>query len=595
MISIGVALSGALGGCNRDALSPSQRGAVPRLAVDQPVALGATFIPSPPTSASGSSADYTVATVPDLTWVVVRADGGITLKQNPECSSQPPNYPCPGTSPTGAFSSSAPLTWGPVAVWAWSGSSGGWMKMRGTGGEGNESGSAVGLVYIEQAGGIAARISVPEPIRAWNALTGSGPASWLMAGGYTVSAIAIPSPFRVTESAPDSSGTVTYTAETVEGLQFINPLSFGAYGWPAGAADWRFYPGDSLPDKPDHSWPGWSIPQCEHKLVCRWAPPGPGRMQVGAYVETRLVYARSKPAPPPVCGTTGGFRAAVSGDCVPPSIEVLCKPNPVPHGATVQCEANARPGGDLQVTKWWFDDGAGHIIRSTADEDSAFYWGGPVVVGGTVHAEGTIDGRPAPPGSTTLSVTGRDWRFQYPAEPAPIWDRGDSLTYPPVHTYGERIGDGVFGKFWSGVVNTRTITLPLVGPNAGVSYYGSATIDGPLEIRINAGLQTGDPWYRAQRGPTPTRPNGCGKEFVERHATHTPRHESGHYAIARDFWTDKATADAFERAVAFSPDGSAALRAQRDSLIRILKARQAHHDSIDYGIQDCDPYPLPRR
>jgi hypothetical protein len=50
-----------------------------------------------------------------------------------------------------------------------------------------------------------------------------------------------------------------------------------------------------------------------------------------------------------------------------------------------------------------------------------------------------------------------------------------------------------------------------------------------------------------------------------------------------------------ESAVSFQDSTAAAINARMDSLFSELKIRQDQFDANDYGIQDCDPYPLPRR
>lgn len=132
------------------------------------------------------------------------------------------------------------------------------------------------------------------------------------------------------------------------------------------------------------------------------------------------------------------------------------------------------------------------------------------------------------------------------------------------------------------------------GPNEGMTFVGEIPEwRTPLLILINAGLDSSDPWYNAQIGPTSSRRNGCGKVFLEREAANTPRHESGHYRIAKGFWSEATVSTALESVVGFDTTG-AAIDARVDSLERALARLQSAHDSADAGTQDCDPYPLPR-
>jgi len=605
-VAILIASIAAASACDtRELVAPAARGIAPRASVDAAQALGTTLLAPPPNSAPGvatSNPYEQFATVPESSWVVVNVSGQVKLTWNAEpCArrqAEAPYWACQTGSPTGTFAPSSPWEGGPVSIrGSWSDGGTQLIGLRGSGGSGESGGSAVGLYYnstntpMTLSGRVAA-----NAVWAWDPNSGNGPFSWYMGGGYTVTATAVPSPFQVTESEPDADGYVTYTAEALYELQFLNPLDF-YWNPPAGAARWFFSFADPDSDIPDRSGWGWEVNECTNQLVCRFKPPTDvrGRMQATAYVETRAARARSSPRPSP-CGAFGGasFGADVASDCDPPRIEVVCKPNPVERAQFTQCEANARPRGDLQVTKWWFDDGAGHIIRPPdADGDSSFYWGGAVVIGGTVHAEGTIDGRPAVSGSTTLVVTDRHWKFTYPDEPSPIWDRGDSLTYPPVQAYGDTIGDGVLGTFWGGFISAQRTTLAQNGPNAGASYFSAASINGPLEIRLNAGLRPSDPWYKAQVGPNRRHPQGCGPAYLEREVPHTARHESGHYAIAKAFWSDPEIATRVERTVRFGPAGADELQAEITSVAALLKDRQAVFDAGDYGILDCDPYPVP--
>jgi hypothetical protein len=122
---------------------------------------------------------------------------------------------------------------------------------------------------------------------------------------------------------------------------------------------------------------------------------------------------------------------------------------------------------------------------------------------------------------------------------------------------------------------------------------GLPVFDLPLLILINAGLQPGDPWYNAQVGPSRRRPHGCGLTYLQREGPNAIAHEIGHYDVAAKFWTDSTTARAMESAVGFNRDTSAIV-GRFHALTDELKALQAVWDSNSYGIQDCDPYPLPR-
>jgi len=131
------------------------------------------------------------------------------------------------------------------------------------------------------------------------------------------------------------------------------------------------------------------------------------------------------------------------------------------------------------------------------------------------------------------------------------------------------------------------------GPNEDVYYARSmGWLDTPLRIWINAALLPDDPWYQAQRGRRPPRhPFGCGKEFVERMAAWVPSHEGQHYVIDRAYFQDTTTLKSLEATVGFGT--SAPIQAELDSIYARRKVLQDSLDARDYGIQDCEPYPLP--
>jgi hypothetical protein len=191
-----------------------------------------------------------------------------------------PFWPCQDESPFSEFGTE-PWYGGPLSVYAtYENGGGGAVRLRASGNSGEDGGSAVGLYYANQPGSLWGRVNMIAQW-AWDPIFGNGPYSWKVTGGYTVTATAVPSPFQVTESAPDASGVVTYTVEPLYGLHFSSPVR----GWPAGATFWEFYHGDALSDHPDLSRPGMSITECQFQLVCRFKPPAPGRVQVLAHLE----------------------------------------------------------------------------------------------------------------------------------------------------------------------------------------------------------------------------------------------------------------------------------------------------------------------
>jgi hypothetical protein len=239
------------------------------------------------------------------------------------------------------------------------------VLLRGTG-----ENAAVGL-YINDFPSTLDGFAKVNTLTSWDPNFGIMiPSYYKLSGGYTVAATMVPSPFRVTESAPDASGTVTYTAEPLYGLKFINPPLSGHL--PAGDLVWKFFPGDSLPDEPDFSWPGEYVYECERKIVCNYRPSGPGRMQVSAYVEMQTAYVRSKPAAPPA------------------TLAVACRPDTLVAGNTTVCTASATPSpASLTITSWAFvGDSLGVRLDSVGDFKT---WEFAPGVCGTVTVAGTLN------------------------------------------------------------------------------------------------------------------------------------------------------------------------------------------------------------
>jgi hypothetical protein len=413
-----------------------------------------------------------VGPVSDSTWVVVQVSGQFDARANPECAAQPPNWPCIFNSPASNFYEPAPFTSGPVQAWVVSTRTR-QVPLRGTGGAANTAGQAVGLYFGEAPGSLVV-LSAMQNFGTQNPNPVGPVSSWMFSGEYNATARRIPNPLTFSGGPTgDAGGAVTFTVETTAPLLFINPVGVPASA-PPGSVDWYFVPGDSVPLEYERTSQAWQVFSCWLRTTCTVTPPANlnGRMQVVAYVEGRLVigrsdYVRAKPSP---------------------KLELRCTPNTVKRYDGVVCEVTARPGGSLKVSKWWFDDGHGHIVRpSDPEQDSAFYWGGRMVVSGTVHVEGKIDDRVVPPDSAIITVEPRTWSFSYPAEPPHTFDRGDSLPYPPVTQYGQKIGDGVLGRFYGGRFRWGWVTIPR-GPNEGFAVMDvPPSVVTPLLIVINAG------------------------------------------------------------------------------------------------------------
>lgn len=318
-----------------------------------------------------------VAAVPENQWALVRVSGNWDVTQNPECGDQPPNWPC--NSPEHAYSPFDPnypdSEAGPVRLETESAGSVDALGVRGLGAGG------IALTRREFARVVLARSGLINPTVQKYGNTGPSIKSYLLDGSYTVTVTRIASPIRVTEGAAEADGSRTYTVESLYGLQFINP--FGSFD-PPGAVRWFFVPGENVdPTAPDSD-PPWTINECRNLTSCRWTPPGPGRVQVSASVETRRARARSSVRA--VCTGAQTFNA----DCAPPQLLVSCQPDLLVVGNKTTCTASTRPGVEFTVRSWHF---SGDSIPATADTAGDLKsWTFPPPVTGRVTVRAVISG-----------------------------------------------------------------------------------------------------------------------------------------------------------------------------------------------------------
>jgi hypothetical protein len=525
-----------------------------------------------------------LADVQDSAWVLVRVEGGVLETYNPACGSTPPAWGCSSSGPprlTGPFLQSGA---GMLDIWrTYEDGSGNLIQLLPPLGV-SEPQAMEGIALLSPTDNYTLsgrRRFTAEG--AWDPLSGTSVGQWLLTDQQTITVTKIPPPLQVTESAPDSDGVRTYTAEPLFGLSFRVPYDWG--GWaPAGAARWAFYPGDSLPDRPDHSWPGWQIPECDDQAVCRWNPPVAGRMQLRAYIETRAVDVRS----------TGGevrtLRLTCNGVDAPDSVVIE-------RGRDLDCVASSKPaGGTVSGEVWAFSDSLGHSIPGPRGEDE---WGGRMVVSGSISLTASVDGQsPSPSLTMRIHVSPRDWhgKLQFPDTVVIQSQKDTVLPYPPITRDSTELHDGDLGKF------KEPGFLASIGsgdgPNAGWRFLAALPqFTGKSEIHLNAGLDPRDPFWSAQTGVRPgtvfTRNNACGTDFMQRARREVRAHEIEHFNRAKTWYESPEAADRLEGMVKY---GEQPVQFDSTDWARVmapLEARQAAWDAENYLRVTCVLQPLP--
>jgi len=497
----------AAGGCDsRQPLGPATRSIARRASVEAPQALGGGFVPAPSNTspAAVSNPPYVnLLTLPESTWVVLNVTGNVQLTWNEAPCAQRaiemPNWACQNGSPLVNFAA-GPWEGGPVWLRTGEGS-GGQVRLRGTGGA--NSGAAIGLYYAAQAVTLTGHVNMtaqwaPDPN------FGNGPFSYHVSGGYSVAATAVPSPLQLTEGEPDSTGERPYTVEALYGLQFINPVGYPGH-IPAGATFWRFFPGDSVGDTPDRTGGGWDVRECQNQMVCRYRPPGPGRMQVQAYVEGQFADVRSKRAPGQ-CSTASSLRpdtsfaSGIRSVCAPavsPRLSVTCSP-PITRGTNVSCRAFVSPAMPFTIVRR--EATADRIaVTDTTHEDYAAgdtaEWSGVAIASSRVRITAVISQEGSATtvsGTSRFSVRERPWTAYQIVRPTVLHEIQATqmkLVPPPF---------GVM-NLTEFSYNTTPVASVTSGPNAGVLYFADQLqfAGGIATINLHPALYgrfSGDPW-----------------------------------------------------------------------------------------------------
>lgn len=474
-----------------------------RTALSEPVSLGSNLLPPPPNTSGAPGTAVTLGTIPANTWVVFQVSGSISGSWNPDCSSRPPAWPCAAGAMVQPFTSGAD-PYAPVTItytYEEGGTHAGRVLLRGT-----SENSAVGLYQLSLPSTLAGFVKA-NTLTSWDPNFGVMIPSYInLSGGYTVTATMVPSPFRVTESTPDESGIITYTAEPLYGLQFSNPYPFGHL--PPGDLVWKFFPGNSLSDEPDHSWPGWYMYDCERKLVCRFRPPVPGRMQVSAFVERQTAYVRSKPA------SAGCFAATPSnGGCgEQPKLVLVCNEQreniTLVRGSDISCAPQSDPEGTPVTVSGWQFKSATYTYPEDGDEPITDpEWAGKMVMSGTITVTAKV-GASTTDQTASLTVTVTP-RTTAPDQP--------ELTSVRMGTIGELDPQSQplvppAGDEDLGVIEYRPVVFGTNDPALATTFFGFVT-DGPnthlayltkvpaqvdIIVVVNPDMRIGSDFWRKQ-------------------------------------------------------------------------------------------------
>jgi hypothetical protein len=442
---------------------------------------------------------------------MVHVTGGVNLVWNPACADMPPNWPCMDHSPTGSYGES-PGFGGPVQLFNVASGVSSAVRLRGSGGAGTTPASAVGIFYQTRPGPLVGHVSMTA-VYAHNSINGGRTPSWFVSGDYTVTATRIDAPFTVTESAPEPDGTRTYTAEPLPGLRFSNFPTSGQF--PPGAAFWSFHPGDSLPDQPARSGPGWQVPGCQYQLVCRYKPPVPGRMQVNAFVEWQRAIVRSRPAFVP--------EPRLSLTCNAHSDSVA-----VERGEAIDCRAEATPVGGGPIT-WEFaaDSSAYRNPAAGGTPHRGTSWTGKMVLSGTITARASLENR-ALEARVHVRVAPRNWvgkAFEATAAEESA-ESGEFTARPNVV---QRLGH--IHHMVTYVITRGDNWEPIIsGPNGLLGYFLKIPVSYHGRVHVNRlALSVGSDFWNAQpdRLPNlrPGDPIRCTRAEVEPFIPIILRHE----------------------------------------------------------------------
>jgi hypothetical protein len=505
-----------------------------------------------------------IAGIPEFTWAIVRASGRLRATTNPECASQPPDWPCNTNPPFSSFSPEYPDGIGPVQIHTLHSASWDVVGMRAIGGD-----EGIGLTRREFARTLYATPSVNNPSVQQYGNTGASVYSYIIDGSITVTVTAVASPIRLTESAAEADGTRTFTVEPLYGLQFLN--AFGWYPAPPGAVEWYFFPGESQGEEPgDGTFAIW-VAECRFQTTCRYRPPGPGRMQAEASVEAQRAAVRTSNDATTPC-LDASTATCGSGH---PRLNVSCVPSGLVRGDTIRCNSTVTPAQPFTIIRRIAQGRGFTVIDSTQRTYAAGetdIWAGPAIAKTRVTVVARLAGSPD-------SLVDRA-EFEPRPRPWPLY----VITNPQVDTVVDTRSMTVpphdstaLGAFYLSGLDIRSTPVfrATTGPNATLAMLGAR----PDFLNPRIGLiflhpalftpTSTDPlntaWYNDQNGnPAGT----CGQNKMPRLRSEAERHEGAtlssdsHMGIAnRSFSSEKPQEDMEAVYIQAAPDSTVQFRA----------------------------------
>lgn len=539
----------------------------PRPAVTTTSMIASTIVPVPTTTAATDGPYVGLGDVPDSGWVIITATSDYTATWNPACNTAPPYWPCPAGDPAPQLNIWVDVGGGRRDL----------IDMRISG-----SGGLIGLQYRRSPGTLVAHTTVSN-LWAWDPSFGHGPYSYDLTGGFTVTALSVPSPLQITAGNPDSTGARTYTVAPLYGLQLDQPVYVG----------WEFVPGDSVSQYAAGSEAVWELWDCygEGRTTCRWAPPPGvnGRMQAWTYANGQYVWTRSEyvlssgrcTATPGLLGNKSArYSISGSGCDQEPHVKLSCDKTSVERGSAINCRADAVPAGTaLTNISWTYDDSTHNTIKGPATPE----WGGIIVVPGEIKVLASLGAR-SDSDSVSISVTHRQW----PAIRLTVHEAGHG-DLPPV-TAVDSVGKLAHTHFDVISPSNVSITLLESGPNTGWAYFSQPVTSLPLVVHLSDALKPGSAFMKLQHygltGNTDMNGNPtyyCTQSQVLAMIPSIREHEGSlhgslhsHVDEYRDWFKQNSAQDSVEKMMFYDPDPGAAQSFLLNSVLAQFEDEATH-------------------